>query len=61
MPKWAMTTVSSVSAEEYKRILEGKKDALARPPQPPTDVPPDPLLVEIAETIEVVSCLSGRR
>jgi 5-methylcytosine-specific restriction protein B len=48
--RWALTTVSPVSPEEYKRILQGVG---ARPSDhPPTEVPPDPLLAEIASTID---------
>jgi 5-methylcytosine-specific restriction protein B len=50
---WAMTTVSPVSAEQYKRILEGVSGA-GNPPTPPASpvsIPPDPLLAEIAATI----------
>ena len=51
--KWAMTTVSDVSGEEYKRILSGVGPT---PPGPPRGgqeqvIPPDPLLAEIASTI----------
>jgi 5-methylcytosine-specific restriction protein B len=49
---WAMTTVSPVSAEQYKRILEGVSTngnaALARQ----DEIPPDRLLAEIGSTLE---------
>jgi 5-methylcytosine-specific restriction protein B len=51
---WAMTTVSPVSAEQYKRILEGVS-VVGEPPTSsgsPVSIPPDPLLAEIAATIE---------
>jgi 5-methylcytosine-specific restriction protein B len=52
--RWAMTTVSDVSGEEYKRILEGTHDTPTPTgaSAPAAEVPPDPLLAEIADTIE---------
>ena len=51
--RWALTTVSDVSAEEYKRIREGMHDG-GPPPDGPGSrgVPPDPLLADMADTIE---------
>jgi len=50
--KWAMTTVSDVSAEEYKRILQGAGTAGGTPQRPPSEIPPEPLLAEISSTIQ---------
>jgi 5-methylcytosine-specific restriction protein B len=51
--KWATVTVAPVSGEEYRRILNAGADGdQPRSPQPAPSVPPDPLLGEIASTIE---------
>lgn len=50
--KWAMTTVSDVSTEEYKRILQGATGRGAPTPSHSAAIPPDPLLAEIASTID---------
>jgi 5-methylcytosine-specific restriction protein B len=50
--KWAMTPVSDVSGEEYKRILQGVTNGPAQPKLETTEIPPDALIAEIAAIIE---------
>ena len=51
--RWAFTTVSAVSPEEYKRIVDGPTSLDGKnPPRSREEVPPDPLLAEMATTIE---------
>lgn len=51
---WGMTTVSTVSPQQYKKIVEGVTDpgGGVPPGRPGTAIPPDPLLGEIASTVE---------
>lgn len=48
---WAFTTVSTVNPEQYKKIVAGAGPAGGRPEDGGTEIPPDPLLAEIATTI----------
>jgi 5-methylcytosine-specific restriction protein B len=49
--KWAMTTVSDVSSEEYKRIIQGVTGD-GTTGSHPAEIPPDPLLAEIGSAID---------
>ena len=49
---WAFTTVSTVSTEQYKRIVGGFTDTPGGRPLGGDEIPADPLLGEIATTIE---------
>lgn len=48
---WGMTTVSNVSPDQYKRILQGLIDGAGNGGGGVVDIPPDPLLAELATTI----------
>ncbi|MEP7228030.1 MAG: AAA family ATPase, partial [Gemmatimonadales bacterium] len=50
--KWGMTTVSDISAEEYKRILGGSRPGGPPRPGPGARIPPPELLAEIGSAIE---------